>query len=61
MVEEKSRPITFAEGTAVLAVVLALLTGFVNATSTSYELEKIHDRLKRLEKIVGMDEIGRRK
>lgn len=61
MVSETSRPITFAEGAAVFAVFLALLTGFVNATSTSYELEKIHDRLKRLEKINGIDEIGRRK
>ena len=59
MVSQESRPITFAEGTSVLAVVLALLTGLVNATTTSYELEKIHDRLKRLEKINRIDEIGR--
>lgn len=61
MVDQASRPFTFAEGAAVFAVFLALLTGFVNATSTSYELEKIHERLKRLEKINGIDEIGRRR
>lgn len=61
MVEKQSREITFAEGTAIFAVFLTLVVGFVNAMTAEYHLEKHSERLQRLEKIVGMDEIGRRK
>lgn len=61
MVDQKSREITFAEGTAIFAVFLTLVVGAVNAMTAEYHFEKHNERLQRLEKVVGMDEIGRRK
>lgn len=57
--EKQSREITFAEGAAVFAVLLVLIVSFLNARIIEYELEKTDERLKRLEKINHIDEIGR--
>jgi len=61
MVDQKSLEMTFAEGTAIFAVFLTLVVGAVNAMTAEYHFEKHSERLKRLEKISGIDEIGRRR